>query len=56
MSSLPFSALSVGLRAPELIIMHAVTRVMYMEDVKEKVIKIEKGQRRVRRELFDPAG
>lgn len=36
--------------------MHAATRVMYMEDVKDKVMKIERGQRRVRCELFDPAG
>lgn len=56
MSPLPFSALSAKLRAPKLIIMHAATRVMYMEDVKEKVMKIERGQRRVRRELFDLLG
>lgn len=27
--------------------MHAATRVMYMEDVKEKVMKIERGQKRL---------
>lgn len=43
-------------KGPELIIMHAATRVMYMEDVKEKVMEIKRGQRRVRRELFDLDG
>lgn len=55
-SLLFFSALSVELRAPELIIMHAAARVMYMEDVKEKVMKTERGQRRVKRASFGLAG
>lgn len=55
MSSLPFSALSAEPRGLELIVMHAAARVMYTEDIKEKVMKIERGHRRARRELFDVA-
>lgn len=55
-SLLFFSALSVELRAPELIIMHAAARVMYIEDVKEKVMRTGRGQRRVKRASFGLAG
>lgn len=50
MNSLLSSAVSVEQRAPELIIMHAATGVMYMEDIKEKVMKTE------RRQTCDMAG
>lgn len=55
-SLLFFPVLSVELRAPGLIIMHAAARVMYTEDVKEKVMKTERRQRRVKHTPFGLAG